>query len=461
MINWRRVTKIASIWFFMLCAFMGGKNAFAWTVTFQYQTDARDACIAFNHNKTCDHIQSPLGPNTQGYYHSDDRSPSNNYAYRHAGSPPTNPDPSTCTATSLAGKTVEDDQVNIHGGSHTYTTPDGCQYQQSSSEVECYPDHTGQLWCIIDVTATGTTVEPPETCDNVTCLIDPNDAPAPATATCPTTAAQQATIDQIVNGYAGTVLSCQSEDVLVAYWNTNLDCQRHVYVSPNGNWFETSPAGSVCNGTGSSSGDLSDPATNPDADGDGSQSGGAPGTGGTTGGDTPWGDGGSNSSPGNTDGVILGDVNTIHNGGTNPNATNEATVDCDDTTGDCIVNFGDPNDTIPTGKVGQTFSNPQSLATDITDMFNDYDSERDNAFDPLLQAPYLDSVEFDDLNVFPSQQGCDSNAFGVDYHGEQFEPLTEYCPIHDEYVRPALAWFIAICTGIFLINAFNRASRTI
>lgn len=400
MINWRRTLKIPTIFFFMLCAFLGGKNAFAinWTTSYTagntyYVTPEAYTAICQSHpwyagyftkqNGGCSFSGSnPQYPNSSHLSGNNNLECSiaarDNNQYDCSDVPqwykdefPETPDPATCTASSLSFKMSEDDTVNITGN-NTITTSDGCQYELGN-DPSCYVGSDSATYCTISSTPTGTTTTPPQ-CTETSCEYT-GALPPSFDATCPMTDPQRSIVNDIVNNHQGTVTGCGAGgDVNVTYWNTNINCVRQVSVSPDGNWFEFSPLTSPCNGSEVSEGDYADPNTNPDADidysdGSGTGSGGPSGSGGSY-------DSGPNGDP------LSGGHNT--DGGT-------ANGDPADYTGTDPTGDAD-GDGVENDKDGDSSGECGILPDIICDFFDDFTGMDDPA------VPFVELDEYEEYS---------------------------------------------------------------
>ncbi len=119
----------------------------------------------------------------------------------------------------------------------------------------------------------------------------------------------------------------------------------------------------------------------------------------------------------------------------------------------CAVSLGPDTDLIfPKNNV---WVNPDGeLAQAMDAAFNDNKVKSDSLDNYLLEKPPFD---------FTSLGGttCDPSMGAYTYHGVDSNFLTGFCILHDQTIRPALYWFFAGLTFIFVFNRFNRLSEIV
>jgi hypothetical protein len=119
----------------------------------------------------------------------------------------------------------------------------------------------------------------------------------------------------------------------------------------------------------------------------------------------------------------------------------------------CSVSLGPDTELIfPKNNVWVNPDGELALAMDAA--FNDNKVKSDSLDNYILEKPPFD---------FTSLGGttCDPSMGAYTYHGVDSNFLTGFCILHDQTIRPALYWFFAGLTFIFVFNRFNRLSEIV
>ena len=455
--NWYRIFKITSIWFFMLCSFLGGKNAFAAWTYFEYQSEANSTCVASNENKSCDHtVQSgtigATGQTYEGHYFNDDRAWGNRtFYYGSSGSPPPpEPDIQDCDATGDSGV------INLAADADIpdYVWANGCRYTTGGVAACTSTDGWITMNCAFTYGDAVSTREPDQTCTpEQPCVGNAEEGESETVQPNPT----EEQIDETAEGESHpdydhpsdtapdeTEFDTSSGDINMTV-ETADNCTHEITIKPDGTVTENI-SGTDCQAIifrdrdyGSDNINYTDPSQAPDW-----SFGSNPGTSGSTGDVDTTPNGTPNYSPDNVD---------IDTTDTPDTTCDPATQDCDGTIVGLLSDIKEllsfDDETVITDAANQYNADIEQAATDIEALGND---EID------IDGFNIDDVVKDVLNL-PSTPPNHSDTFTLsgEFHLGQKEIVIEGMYEKLSMMRTFLKWvfFIFTCFSCYQI-LFSR-----